>query len=154
MKLTYVVAALVGLAAAPALAQSELEQLETLSEAAAQNMEDFFVGRVPELAEVMVDWEWDDEMREVAGCTMDRLREEGGDQAVTDYIAAMEVFSATEITSFDQIASDTPQPFNPDIAMQVATDCRAMEVSMQRMQESGMFDAMMAPGVMQRLMAP
>jgi len=145
-------AAALTLIAAPAFAQSELDRLEVVSEAVAQNMAAFLVARVPELADVMVDWEWDAEMREVATCTMDRIRTEGGDQALTDYLDALEVFSTIEITSIEQMGAATPIPFSNDVAMQVATECRAMEVSARRMQESGMMEAMMDPAIMGRLM--
>ncbi len=152
-KATCLAAAISLAAALPSLAQSELERLEAATEAASLSMEAFLVARAPELADVMVNWDWDEEMRNAARCTLDAVREEGGDEAVASYLDAMDEFAVLELTSLDQIGRDTPVPINPDFAMATSQACGTAEISMRRMQESGLIEAMMNPEVMGRLMA-
>ncbi|QXT39376.1 hypothetical protein [Gymnodinialimonas ceratoperidinii] len=140
------------LLAAPAFAQSEVDRLEAASVSAGANMEAFLVSRVPEIAPAIPDWEWDEEMRTAAACTLDAIRAEGGDAAVETYLDEMDVFAEVEITSMEQMATVTPVPINPDFAMQTGQACGTAEIAMRRMQESGLMEAMMVPDVMGRLM--
>ena len=137
---------------APAFAQSELDRLETATVATGENMEAFLNAAAPELATVMPDWTWDAEMRTAATCTIDAIRAEGGDAAVTDYINAMEDFAGQEITSLQQMATETPVPINPTFAQDTGIACGSAEIAMRRMQESGLMEAMMDPAIMGRLM--
>lgn len=140
------------LAAPAAFAQSELERLEASSVAAGANMGAFLTARVPEIAASIPDWNWDDEMRSAASCTLDAIRAEGGDAAVATYLEEMEVFATVEITALDQMAAVTPVPINPDFAMRTGQACGTAEIAMRRMQESGLMQAMMDPNTMGRLM--
>ncbi|WP_341863870.1 hypothetical protein [Gymnodinialimonas sp. 57CJ19] len=140
------------LAAPAAFAQSEIERLEAATLAASENMEAFLTARVPEMAAAMPDWAWDDEMRSAAACTLDAIRAEGGDAAVSSYLDEMDVFATVQITSVEQMASATPVPINPDFAMQTGQSCGTAEIAMRRMQESGLMQAMMDPNIMGRLM--
>lgn len=137
--------------AAPALAQSELDRLEAATLAASGNLETFLTTLAPELADVMPDWTWDEALRAAADCTLDAVRAEGGDAAVTSYISSMEVFAETPITSMQQMATATPVPINADFAARAGQTCGSAEIAMRRMQESGMMEAMMDPAVMSRL---
>ncbi|OAN84991.1 hypothetical protein A8B78_05670 [Jannaschia sp. EhC01] len=145
MQKTALLTAALTLLAAPAFAQSELERLEAATVAAGTNMETFFVANAPALAEVMPDWGWDDEMRTAAGCTLDAIRTEGGDAAVTSYLDAMEIFATVEITSIQQMATATPIPINNEFAARTGQTCGTAEIAMRRMQESGLMAAMMDP---------
>lgn len=136
---------------APALAQSDIDRLEVATMAASGNLEAFLISRAPELARSMPDWTWDDALRATAVCTLDAIRAEGGDAAVTSYISSMEVFAETPITSMQQMALDTPVPVNADFAASVGQTCGSAEIAMRRMQESGLMEAMMDPAVMTRL---
>mmetsp|Transcript_3341 Transcript_3341/g.5757 ORF Transcript_3341/g.5757 Transcript_3341/m.5757 type:complete len:153 (+) Transcript_3341:401-859(+) len=140
------------LLSAPAFAQSEVDRLEAASVSAGANMEAFLISRVPEIAPAIPDWEWDEEMRAAAVCTLDAIRAEGGDAAVEGYLDEMDVFAEVEITSMEQMATVTPVPINPDFAMQTGQACGTAEIAMRRMQESGLMEAMMVPDVMGRLM--
>lgn len=152
MKILAAATAFTLLAAPAAFAQSELDRLETATVAAGANMEAFFVALAPELAAVMPDWAWDEEMRAAAACTLDAIRAEGGEAAVTSYLDAMDVFATVEITSMDQMANVTPIPISNDFAARTGQTCGSAEIAMRRMQESGMMEAMMNPDIMMRLM--
>ena len=137
--------------ATPVAAQSELDRMETAAETAAQAMEVFMVSRVPALADVMVPWEWDDELRQLGACTLDVVRGIGGDAMVSEYVSQMETYAAAEFNSLQSFSSNAPsigiQHFEAiDAACQTAT------VSQRRMVESGLMDAMMQPEVIQALM--
>lgn len=152
MHKTFLLATTLTLLAGPVLAQSALERLETATIAASANMEAFLTARAPELAAVMPDWTWDDEMRTAATCTLDAIRTEGGEQAVTAYLDEMEAFATIEITSLEQMSTATPVPVNTDFAVQTGQACGTAQISLRRMQESGFMEAMMDPETMGRLM--
>lgn len=152
MHKTVLLAAALTLLAAPAFAQSALERLEVATVAAGANMEAFLTSRAPSLATVMPDWSWDDEMRTAATCTLDAIRAEGGEAAVSSYVTSMEAFSTIEITSMEQMATATPIPINAEFAQQAGITCGSAEIAMRRMQESGFMEAMMTPDVMMSLM--
>lgn len=141
------------LLAAPALAQSELDRLEAATVAGGGNLETFLTTRAPELADVMPDWTWDADLRAAATCTLDAMRAEGGDAAVTEYIEAMEDFATLTITSMEQMATATPVPINADFAARTGQSCGSAEIAMRRMQESGLMQAMMDPAIIGRLMS-
>lgn len=151
MRTTALFAATLTLLAAPAFAQSDLDRLEVATMAASGNLEAFLISRAPELASSMPDWTWDDALRDAASCTLDAVRAEGGDAAVTSYISSMEVFAETPITSMQQMALDTPVPINADFAASAGQTCGSAEIAMRRMQESGLMEAMMDPAIMTRL---
>lgn len=140
------------LLAAPAFAQSELDRLEVASVAAGENMEAFLISAAPTLATAMPDWTWDAEMRDAGSCTLDAIREAGGDAAVTDYLTSLEAFSTMPITSMQQMATDTPVPIDAIFAQNTGITCGSSEIAMRRMQESGFMEAMMNPEVMTSLM--
>lgn len=143
-------AAALSLLAAPAFAQSALERLEVATVAAGANMETYMTSVAPELGPVMPDWTWDTEMRNAATCTLDAIRDEGGEAAVTSYVTAMEEFSTAPVTSLEQFAVDTPIPVNPAFAQETGVACGSAEIAMRRMQESGFMEAMMNPAIMGR----
>lgn len=143
-------AAALSLLAAPAFAQSALERLEVATVAAGANMETYMTSVAPELGPVMPDWTWDTEMRNAAACTLDAIRDEGGEAAVTSYVTAMEEFSTAPVTSLEQFATETPIPVNATFAQETGIACGSAEIAMRRMQESGFMEAMMNPAIMGR----
>ncbi len=136
----------------PTLAQSDLDRLDAATQAGAANMEAFMVAAAPSLAGSIPDWSWSPEMRDAAACTLEAIRTEGGDAAVTSYIAEMEAFADVEITSLVQLAEATPVPISPEFAAATGQSCGTAELAMQQMQESGLMEAMMDPAVMNALM--
>lgn len=146
----FALAAALTLLAAPAFAQSELERLEVASVAAGQNLEAFMTSVAPELGTAMPDWTWDIEMRTAGSCTLDMIRAEGGADAVISYLTSLETFSTMELTSMQQMATDTPVPVNTTFAERAGRECGSAEIALRRMQESGFMDAMMNPEIMGR----
>ncbi len=136
----------------PGLAQSALERMETATEATSLNMEAFMVSRAPGLADFMPDWDWDDDMREAASCTIDAIRAEGGDEALNSYLDALDVFAETEFTSMEQLATSAPVPISSDFAVATSQSCGTDAIAMRRMEESGLMGAMMDPANMMALM--
>ncbi len=145
-------AALALSSALPAFAQSELERMEAATVAASLNMEAFMVSRAPSLADAMPDWTWGDDMRAAGSCTLDAIRAEGGDAAAEDYIDALEAFAVLEITSMEQLATAAPVPISSDFAVATSQRCGSDDVAMQRMEASGLMEAMLDPQVMMQLM--
>lgn len=145
-------AAALTLLAAPAFAQSALDRLEVATVAAGQNLEAFMTSIAPELAPAMPDWTWNTELRDAGSCTLDMIRAEGGTEAVESYLSSLETFSTMELTSMQQMATDTPVPINAAFAERAGTECGSAEIAMRRMQESGFMEAMMNPAIMGRFM--
>ncbi len=139
--------------AAPAFAQSDLDRLEVASVAAGENMEAYMTTVAPELSAAMPVWAWDAEMRAAGSCTLDMIRDEGGEEAISSYLTSLEAFSTMEITSMQQMATDTPVPVNAAVAQNIGTACGSAELAMRRMQESGFMEAMMNPSIMTRFIS-
>jgi hypothetical protein len=139
--------------ALPAAADALLDRYELASEALADNMTNFYQSKVPELAAVLPEMGWDDEIAAVAQCTLDGVRAARGEDGATEYVAALETWAGTPITSFVGMADGQPAVLSDALAIQLATDCGGLELGMRRMQESGMMALIQDPSVMERLMA-
>jgi hypothetical protein len=152
MRLALMTFALIPLAL-PAAADDLLDRYEAASNAVQDNMIAFYETRVPELVAVMPEMGWDDELAAVAQCTLDGIRAERGEDGAEEYVAAMETWGETEITSFMTMAEGMPAVLSDDLALQLSMDCGGMDIAMERMQSSGMMELIQDPSVMERLMA-
>ncbi len=148
-----VLAAALCLPCAPALAQPEVERLEIASEAASANFQAFAVARIPELAGTMTPFIWDDEMRAVGTCTLGILRRDGGDLAVSTYLAEMEAFAVTTVTSLEQFGEGPSRTLTNDLSWEIADTCNAIEVTMRLMEASGFAGVLTDPANVARLSA-
>lgn len=138
-----------GLARADAL----LDRYRDASIARAAIMTDFFVSRVPELAEVMPEIGWDDEIAVISQCLLDGIRAEQGEAGAEAYVAGMEEWATMPIASFATMNDGAPAAVADPSLLQIQMDCGALTFSQERMESSGMMGVLMQPGVMERLMA-
>jgi hypothetical protein len=134
-------------------ADALMDRYQAANDAKATQMEEFYVSRVPELAGVMPEMGWDDEIAAVAACTLDGVRAERGEDGAEAYVAAMEEWATVPVTSMMTLAEGMPAVLSDDLAVRLATECGGMELGMRRMQESGMMAIIQDPEVMQRLIA-
>ena len=137
-----------------ALAQgSDVDRIAAANMAMAEQMEDFYLGRVPELEGKMPDHSWNDEMRAAGECFVTRYKDERGAEGLEEYLTAMEGWAETEITSFEQLTFGMPDILTEDLPQRLTQDCGVMEISIQRAQESGFIEALSDPEIMGRIMS-
>lgn len=136
-----------------ALADNLLDRYGVASDAKAEQMRAFYISRVPEMADVMPEMGWDDAIAAVTACTLNGVRQARGEEAAEAYVAAMEAWAAIPVNSFGDMAEGLSGALSDDLAIRLAQDCGALDLSMQRMQDSGMMALVQQPGVMERLMA-
>ncbi|MEY1554658.1 hypothetical protein AB3Y40_03400 [Yoonia sp. R2331] len=113
----------------------------------------FYVSRVPELADAMPNFTVDAEMRAALGCTLDTYTAEIGPNATEAYVASVEAEAAAlEITSLSDMGNMLGD-IDEALALRAMQECGQMDISMRRMQESGLLQALQKPGVMEALLA-
>jgi hypothetical protein len=131
-----------------------LERLESGTERMTDNLLDFYVHRVPELAEFRPDMSWDDEFRDAGQCFLDGLKADGADAAVATYLDALEDFATAEITNFTDLTSKMPEELSTGTVLALSDSCGTIAIGTARMAESGMNEAFAKEGVMERVLAP
>lgn len=138
----------------PGLARADmLDRYRDASVAQATRIHAFMIARVPEIEAVLPDTDWTPAMDAVATCTLDGIKAAKGDDGVEAYVAALEAWSATEITSMGTMADGMDPILGDALALQLTQDCGGMELAATQMRESGMIEMMSRPDVMERLMA-
>lgn len=145
------------LLAAPAMADGHadaLARMETGTVAMTNNLLDFYVARVPELAAVRPDMTWDDAFRTAGQCVLDGIASHGGDAAVAAYLAALESWAAAEISSFTDLTEKMPDVLADPTVLEFSSICGMIALGTDRMEASGLNAAFQAEGVMERVIAP
>jgi hypothetical protein len=132
----------------PALAQSQLDRMEVLSEQAAVLMNEALVSQIPALEGNLPSPEWDDRMRTAYACMMDGYVDTVGEDGVDDMLDQME--TALDGATVDTLLSgemgqgiDMPEGMTDAQAQALMGSCGVMEVMMARMAESGAMGIMM-----------
>lgn len=142
----------VALALPPALAAAEpLDRIAEANIALSRQMESFFLARAPELEGKMPDYDWNAEMRSAGACFVEGYEREAGAEALEDYIRALEAWSGTEITSFQQLTFGMPEILTAPLPMRLTEDCGVMEISLARATESGFIEALSDPAIMAKV---
>ncbi len=131
----------------------QVDRLAAATDILSAKMTAFYVSRVPELAEVMPDFTVDAEMRAALACTLEIYEAEIGPAATEAYVASVEEESAalqiTDLTGVGSVLGDIDEA----LVIRAMTECGQIEIAMRRMQQSGLWEAMQKPGVMEALMA-
>ena len=153
-----IIAATLAIAPSLAIAESQVERLERLSEAKGDIMVEMMAsgieaeggdgtlvravaGNVPE---------WDDEMRTAAGCVLDRYADYVRDSAIEASLDRMEeLMSDAESFTFEAMEDEgfadsmLPEGITIDQAGEISGECGMMALQMRDMQASGLWSAMM-----------
>ncbi len=140
----------------PVLAAAQEDPVDRIAAAniaMAEQMEAFFLSRAPELEDRMPDHSWNDEMRAAGECFVAGYEEEQGKEGLDAYITAMETWSETEITSFEQMNFGMPEILTDPLPQRLSQECGVIEISVRRAQESGFIEALSDPEIMGRVMA-
>lgn len=134
--------------------QDALARMEAGTTAMTDNLLDFYIGRVPELAAARPDMSWDDDFREAGQCVLDGLNAHSGDAGVATYLAALETFGVTEIVTFSDLTEKMPDVLSDPVALELSSTCGMISLGTARMEASGLHEAFAADGVMERVLAP
>ncbi|MBJ3762373.1 hypothetical protein ILP92_06410 [Maribius pontilimi] len=141
------IAALLALSAAPALAETQLERMERITETLQARMfADMVQGSDIDVAQAVA---WDDAMRDAAQCLLDGYRAEAEPDAIDASFDAMEeLLAQTDLGAdeFETRMAALPQPVPQDRAIALSGECGLMALQMQRMRETGLMDAMIHSG--------
>jgi hypothetical protein len=139
------------------LADDLLDRLETATEIMGEKQGTFYLSRVPELTGKMPDWTWDEEIRTASACVLTGIENAKGRKVAEAYVAALEKDAKQPITSIGQLSDQSSLPKeltgNDRTIISLMESCRTMEISTSRLKESGFWDAMQDPNVIQRLVA-
>lgn len=113
----------------------------------------FYTDRVPELKGALPDMSIDAEMSAAMQCMLDQIERDGGTGTAEVYVASMERLADTLVINSLEDMGNMMGDLDQQLAMDAMMNCGQMEISMRRMQESGLFEAMQKPGVMEALLA-
>lgn len=136
------------LAPLPALAQSQLDRMEVLSEQANALMNEALVMQIPALEGNLPGPEWDERTRVAYACMLDGYVAAVGEDGVEEMLAQME--AALDGASAEQLVNgeldqgiDMPDGMTEAQTQTLLNSCGVMEVMMARMAESGAMSVMM-----------
>lgn len=137
----------------PALAQSQLDRLEAISEDMNLGMAKMMAreiaaqgGDPTAMLAALPDNTWDDAFRAAGACTLDRYEALIGADGVETMLTKMEAMvPALETATMETMDALNPLPpgITEEQSADIARSCGMIELSMQRMQESGFTAAMM-----------
>jgi len=132
----------------PALAQSQLDRMEVLSEQANGLMNEALVAQIPALEGNLPDPAWDDRTRTAYSCMLDGYVDAVGEANVDQMLDQMEVAldgATAESLMNGEIDEgiDTPDGMTEAQTQALVQSCGVMEVMMARMAESGAMNIMM-----------
>lgn len=150
----HMTAALLSVLPAMAIAETQLERLEDLSERMNAAVFDAMIrmaeneGANPEpLRAAIPDGTWDDAYREAGACMLDRFNTVTTASEIDRMLDTMEVAIAQmATTNLDEIGDEfdfLPEGVTEDMSMQINMECGMTELMMQRMEDSGFTAAMM-----------
>ena len=134
-----------------------LDRLENATETMGAKQGAFYLSRVPELEGKMPEWEWDDEIRQASKCVLDGIEKAKGRGIAEAYVAGLEKDAKMEIQSMAQLSEQSSIPkelqAEDQTILNLMQSCKTIEISTIRLKQSGFWDAMQDPSVMQRLLA-
>lgn len=136
------------LAPLPALAQSQLDRMQALSEQANALMNEALIAQYPQLDGNLPAPEWDDRLRAAYGCVIDAYLQETDAAAVDAMLdqaeTAMQGATAETLMSGQMEGMiDPPAGMTEQQAQALMGSCGVIEVMMTRMAESGAMQIMM-----------
>lgn len=138
-----------------ATADDLLNRLENATELLAKNQETFYVSRVPELKGKLPSSAVDDETRGAISCVLNGIKSSKGDTAAEEYVKYVEKSASKDFTSFSQLSEveALPTSLDEDTLISLMTECKNIEISTKRLQESGAWEILSNPETMKKLMA-
>ena len=157
----FALTAVLALMPVSAIAETQLERLERLSEEMNQVMPIMMANEIEaqggdatalrDVADNLPDW--DGEMRAAGECIIDRYTAEAGDAEVAamfdrmeELVDGMADMQMTEFAESDLANDMLPEGVTLEESAAITQECGMMDLQMKAMQESGLVEAMMAAG--------
>ena len=138
-----------------AMAETQLERLESIAEQMNDAMFDAMIrmvekegGNPAPLREAIPDGAWGAKDREAGACLLEKYTEASSKSAVNDMLDEMEAYIPTLATLDLDAMEDTDTDFLPEgiteeFSLQVNSECGLTDLMMDRMENSGFMEAMM-----------
>lgn len=140
--------------AAPAVAQTadqEARFVDAITAVEARSIA--FYGAVdPRFVPLLTPSEDAPTFEENRDCFLARIETDGGAQMLEDYIAAMEVVGATEITSLVELGASLPEVLTDELVFAASAECGPLSYSTAQMVTPEFTALMDEPEIMQGLM--
>lgn len=136
------------LAPLPAVAQSQLERMEVLSEQANALLYEAMIAEMPALAGNMPDPAWDEPTRSAYACLLQGYVDASGEAAVGTMLDEMEAAVADATTETVMSGAlgqgvQLPPGMDESRAQALMGECGVVEAMMARLAESGAMEIMM-----------
>ncbi len=139
---------------AAAIAETQLERLEVISERMTDAMFDAMIrmverdgGNATPMREAIPDTTWDASYRDAGACLLDRFTAASSVTAVDKMLDDMEAFvpqmADMDLDSMGDDATFLPEGISEDFSVSVNQECGLTGIMMDRMDESGFMAAMM-----------
>ena len=132
-----------------------LDRLELATEQIGAKQGAFYLSRVPSLADKMPDWNWDEEIREASSCVLKGIEKAKGRKVAQAYVKGLEKDAIKTYDSISKLSdqSNTPKELLGDdqTIFNLMQTCKSIEISATRLKESGMWDELLKPEVMAKL---
>ncbi|MGR3466463.1 MAG: hypothetical protein ACU0CI_01175 [Shimia sp.] len=136
-----------------ALAETQLERLEALSEQGSEVMMEMMIREITAegadpapLQAAIPDMTWDDAFRDAGRCMLDAYTAELGSDGVDEMLDSLEAMYAdlddARLEDLEDL-DPTGGKLSEEVQVRVTRECGFMELSMARMEESGFMAAMM-----------
>lgn len=150
-----IISALIATCPVAALAETQLERLEAISEKMNDAMFDAMVRMVeqqggdPEpLRSAIPDGTWDSAYRTAGACMLDRYVEASSQSAVDTMLDDMEDFipkmAEMDLENMSEETDFLPEGISEDFSISVNMECGLTDIMLDRMEKSGFMAAMMA----------
>lgn len=133
-------------------AADPLDRLIVATEALSEKANAFYISRVPALDGKLPDMTVEGELRNALACALDMIVTEGGPEMQIAYVESMEEMASRDINNITDL-QEVPDVVPDEILFAAMSECGMMEITAQRMKDSGFWEAMQDPDVMQALMA-
>lgn len=134
-----------------------LDRLETATELLGAKHGEFYLAKLPELNGKIPDWNWDDEIRAASACVLNGIRKAKGAKVAEAYVRGIELDAEREILSMSQMRDQSNMPRElqgeDQTIINLMQECGTLEISAERLQDSGLWDELIKPGTMEKLTA-
>ena len=154
-KIAYITLFVLSIAHCSVHADDLLDRLELATEKIGAKQGAFYLSRIPSLADKMPDWNWDDEIREASSCVLKGIEKSKGRKVAQAYVSGLEKDAKKTYDSISKLSdqSNTPKELLGDdqTILNLMRSCKTIEISASKLKKSGMWDELLKPEVMAKL---
>lgn len=138
----------------PVFAQTAAQEERLLEAVKAMEAQSYtyYVSVDPRFGPLLTPVKEDPAYRESQRCFLNKIAEEGGPDMLEEYIEAVEVQAATEITSLIELGQRVPAVMYSDLVLSASAECGPMSYSTKQMATPEFLKLMDEPEVVRGLM--